>query len=81
VKNGTAIVDSKSSPLKAYIRDVSLRGLVKVRFADKIKVPPNFTQFNYLVMEIKVLTKGEEAGNKAIESWNITGMTSEEMQI
>ncbi len=52
----------------ARLREVSLRGVAKVKFTDKIKVPENYTDIiNEWVLDIKVAAKSSiDEDNKEI---------------
>lgn len=43
LKNMTNAVFADATPVAARLREVSLRGVAKVKFPDKIKVPLNYT--------------------------------------
>ncbi len=76
MKKTTAAVFTNQSPLTARIKEISLRGVVKVKFFDLIKIPANYTLFNQEIMSIKVVSTNLMAENKTLEGWNVIKMTS-----
>jgi hypothetical protein len=52
------LVFADDIPVVARFREVSLRGVARIKFADKIKIPVNYTEMiNEGVLEIKVVSK------------------------
>jgi hypothetical protein len=65
------------------MKSVNNKGEATIEFSDNVVIPANFTKFNYLFLQVKLIpSEGIVSGSKKkISNWRITDFTKDTMVI